>query len=647
MAEAGVPPAAEVYRLLARRVVPELQRILVQKDTVRAPVALAGAPPWLPAACCLPCSVLAGLGWAGCGVPGSDAALGGMHWPSVARRCSPHALLPHSPSHPPHARRAVVKVLQLLPEAAMRMQLPRTLQKVANLLRARMQSTRCVGTPRGRRSRPSPASRGGGHALMARSPACTAAAPPCAHPAPARTRTRPPAATRRARCWCPWSSSWARPTCPLSARSCSRVGAPGQRARALLGLGGGGGGAERPGRKLAALVRWAVSHVQGYCTVWTEHPTPCAPALPCNPSSLPPQGLHRARAGLHGARGGGGRGGGGRARLRGRLPAAAAAAHGGERAGPAGGGAGGLFDGVVAGAACWHHCAQPLNACQPRTSRRCPAPLFVPTTQADLFGDVAEAKEAAEFAGAYKEARKCRAYETYQLLAGLVTFGQRIPELLTTVQVGSCCTFGGVWWAGARSGWRAGGWGVQGCAARIEVSLRRAGCKHSQTPSVRRAIQPNRAHAPPPAVTQSRLGAASHPKTRAKLASLLQHAARGVLGNPTGEPPLGLATGGTYSQLNCMCLKCGSTPASAGDTAQLATACSAPLPPHHRHPASQPPPRTSASSSSPPPTRGWRRRRRRASGPRPPRAPRRPAPTVRLPDASRRPQGHNGVLRLR
>ncbi len=31
-----------------------------------------------------------------------------------------------------------------------------------------------------------------------------------------------------------------------------------------------------------------------------------------------------------------------------------------------------------------------------------------PWLQADLFGDVAEAKEAAEFASAYKEARKCR-----------------------------------------------------------------------------------------------------------------------------------------------------------------------------------------------------------------------------------------------
>ena len=55
--------------------------------------------------------------------------------------------------------------------------------------------------------------------------------------------------------------------------------------------------------------------------------------------------------------------------------------------------------------------------------------------QADLFGDVAEAKEAAEFAGAYKEAKKCRAYETYQLLASIISFGDRIAELLTTVQV--------------------------------------------------------------------------------------------------------------------------------------------------------------------------------------------------------------------
>lgn len=37
-----------------------------------------------------------------------------------------------------------------------------------------------------------------------------------------------------------------------------------------------------------------------------------------------------------------------------------------------------------------------------------------------------------------------------------------------------------------------------------------------------------------PPLLQSRLGEASQPKTRTKLGQLLQHAARGVLGNPTG-----------------------------------------------------------------------------------------------------------------
>lgn len=34
--------------------------------------------------------------------------------------------------------------------------------------------------------------------------------------------------------------------------------------------------------------------------------------------------------------------------------------------------------------------------------------LLLPLMEADLFGDVAEAKEASEFAAAYKEAKKCR-----------------------------------------------------------------------------------------------------------------------------------------------------------------------------------------------------------------------------------------------
>jgi U3 small nucleolar RNA-associated protein 20 len=46
----GAVPAREVYRLLSRRVVPELQAIMVDRDTVRAPVALAGDNGMLP--CC-------------------------------------------------------------------------------------------------------------------------------------------------------------------------------------------------------------------------------------------------------------------------------------------------------------------------------------------------------------------------------------------------------------------------------------------------------------------------------------------------------------------------------------------------------------------------------------------------------------------
>ena len=60
--------------------------------------------------------------------------------PDAAACLTAAAPAPHRPA--PAA--AVVKVLQLLPAAAMRFQLPRTLQKVANLLRVRLQSTRCA-----------------------------------------------------------------------------------------------------------------------------------------------------------------------------------------------------------------------------------------------------------------------------------------------------------------------------------------------------------------------------------------------------------------------------------------------------------------------------------------------------------------------
>eukprot|EP00887_Chlorella_sp_A99_P000887 scaffold5.g887.t1 len=60
--------------------------------------------------------------------------------------------------------------------------------------------------------------------------------------------------------------------------------------------------------------------------------------------------------------------------------------------------------------------------------------LILPLMEADLFGYVAEAKEASEFASAYKEAKKCRAYDTYRILASLISFGPCVTQLLSTVR---------------------------------------------------------------------------------------------------------------------------------------------------------------------------------------------------------------------
>jgi U3 small nucleolar RNA-associated protein 20 len=51
----------------------------------------------------------------------------------------------------------------------------------------------------------------------------------------------------------------------------------------------------------------------------------------------------------------------------------------------------------------------------------CVEPLL-PTLEGDLFGEVAAAKDVAAFAGKYKEAKRCRAYEAYAHLAAAVTF---------------------------------------------------------------------------------------------------------------------------------------------------------------------------------------------------------------------------------
>jgi U3 small nucleolar RNA-associated protein 20 len=60
--------------------------------------------------------------------------------------------------------------------------------------------------------------------------------------------------------------------------------------------------------------------------------------------------------------------------------------------------------------------------------------LLLPILDAELFGEVSEAKEHSNFAAAYKEAKKCRAYEAYQLLAAGVTFGESVELLLGLVR---------------------------------------------------------------------------------------------------------------------------------------------------------------------------------------------------------------------
>lgn len=60
-------------------------------------------------------------------------------------------------------------------------------------------------------------------------------------------------------------------------------------------------------------------------------------------------------------------------------------------------------------------------------------PQLLSILESDLFGDIADAKEVDAFASSYKEAKKCKAYETYQLLSSVVTFSTHITELLSLV----------------------------------------------------------------------------------------------------------------------------------------------------------------------------------------------------------------------
>ena len=59
-------------------------------------------------------------------------------------------------------------------------------------------------------------------------------------------------------------------------------------------------------------------------------------------------------------------------------------------------------------------------------------PRILPMIEAQLFGGVAEEKEAGAFAGT-REAKKLRAYDTYQMLAQGVTFRTQLATMLAPV----------------------------------------------------------------------------------------------------------------------------------------------------------------------------------------------------------------------
>jgi U3 small nucleolar RNA-associated protein 20 len=60
--------------------------------------------------------------------------------------------------------------------------------------------------------------------------------------------------------------------------------------------------------------------------------------------------------------------------------------------------------------------------------------LLLPLMEADVFGDIADAKEVSAFAANYKETKKCKAYETYELLASCINFEKSASMLLEPVR---------------------------------------------------------------------------------------------------------------------------------------------------------------------------------------------------------------------
>ncbi len=58
----------------------------------------------------------------------------------------------------------------------------------------------------------------------------------------------------------------------------------------------------------------------------------------------------------------------------------------------------------------------------------------IPIVETELFGQVSEEKEANAFVGGCKEAKRLRAYATYQLLARGITFRDHMSTLLQPVR---------------------------------------------------------------------------------------------------------------------------------------------------------------------------------------------------------------------
>lgn len=60
-------------------------------------------------------------------------------------------------------------------------------------------------------------------------------------------------------------------------------------------------------------------------------------------------------------------------------------------------------------------------------------PMVIPIIEGDLFTDIADAKEVSEFSSSYKESKRCKAYESYRILATLIRIEDTLPRLLEIV----------------------------------------------------------------------------------------------------------------------------------------------------------------------------------------------------------------------